>query len=131
MATEELSTRVRDFLRAYIHSVAQIDILTIMCRAPASYWTARAVDEVLCHDEGEISRRLVEFARAGIIIGNGESPPAYQCQNFETPLGAALRETVDAYVTRPVKVIETIFKPQEDAAQQFADAFRIRPTDHA
>lgn len=130
MATEKLSPQVRDFLRAHIHSVAEIDILTIMCSDPARSWTARSINEILCHNEGVISRRLLNFARAGLAVENGNSPPHYRCPDFESPPGAALRKTVDAYLTRPVKVIETIFKPEEDAAQQFADAFRIRPNDH-
>jgi hypothetical protein len=107
-----------------------MDILTIMCSDPARCWTARSINGILCHNEGVISRRLLDFAKAGIAVETGDLPPAYQCPNFESPLGAALRETVDAYLTRPVKVIETIFKPEEDAAQRFADAFRIRPNDH-
>lgn len=130
MATEKLSTLVKNFLSAHIHSVAEIDILTIMCSDPTRSWTARAIDGILCHNEAVISRRLLDFAEAGLVIVDGATPPAYRCPDFESPLGKALRETVDAYLNRPVKVIESIFKPEEDAAQQFADAFRIRTNDH-
>ncbi len=127
METDELSTVVRAFLRAHIQSVSQIEILKLMFSAPRRAWTARGVNEVICFNEAAIKRRLLDFAKAGLIVENSSSPGAYECQNPESPLGAAVRETVEAYLTKPVRVIETIFKPEGDAAQRFADAFLIRP----
>lgn len=127
MAIEELSTEVRAFLRAHIQSVSQIEILALMCSAPEREWTARGLNEVICHNEGVVVRRLMDFAKAGLIIEKSGSPRCYQCQAPESPVGAVVRETVEAYQTKPVRVIETIFKPEGDAAQRFADAFLIRP----
>jgi hypothetical protein len=40
-----------------------------------------------------------------------------------------MREIGDIYRTRPVRVIEAIYRRDSTAAQSFADAFKIKNTD--
>ena len=126
MSSEGLSTAVKGFIRGYIHSVTQIEILALIQAAPEKEWTARAIDQLIRSNEQSVASRLVEFARAGLLTEIGGMDTTYRYQPQTEALASAAAETVQAYRMRPVLVIETIFKP-DDPGQSFADAFRIRP----
>lgn len=127
MPNDGLTPAVKGFLRSHIQSVAQIEILALVCAEPAREWTARAIDAALRSNEEFIADRLATFARAGLLSAVGGAPATYRFHPRDSTLEAGAVETVAAYRERPVLVIETIFKPDNDAAQSFADAFRIRP----
>jgi hypothetical protein len=126
MSSERLSAPVRTFLREHIHSVAQLDILALLSAAPEKEWTARAIDRVLRSHEQWVVQRLNEFTQAGILEVIAEGGGAWRYRPKDQALEAAVAESIREYRTRPVLVIETIFKPDGDAAQSFADAFRLR-----
>lgn len=122
-----LSQAVRSFLREHIHSVADLDLLALVSGAPATLWTVPALDHALRSNEQSIVKRLTEFCRSGLVEKVEHSAEGYRYRPQDQALEAAVAETVREYRTRPVLVIETIFQPDRDAAQSFADAFRLRP----
>src|SRR4051812_17971755 len=113
MSSEGLSTVVKGFIRGYIHSVTEIEILALVQAAPDREWTARAIDQVLRSNEQSVASRLFEFARAGLLAELGGTDKTYRYQPQTEALAAAVAETVQDYRTRPVLVIETIFKPDD------------------
>ena len=121
-----LSPAVKRFIRENIQSVEQIEILALMRNASAREWTAHSLDQTLRSSEQSISRRLADFARAGLLVETEGTAKTYRYQPRDSALDAAAAETLQAYRTRSVLVIETIFKA-DDPGQSFADAFRIRP----
>ncbi|MDB6152417.1 MAG: hypothetical protein JWL90_870, partial [Chthoniobacteraceae bacterium] len=111
MLNEGLSTAVKDFLREYIHSVEQIEILALVSSAPEREWTVSAIDMALRSNEQSIKSRLAGFIRAGLLIEMANAEGAYRYEPKNPQLAAAVTETIQAYRVRPVLVIETIFKP--------------------
>ena len=127
MAPEGLSPAVRAFIREHIQSVEQMEILALICSAPEREWTSQGIDAVILTNENSIARRLVRFAQAGLLAKAPLKERAYRYEPHPAELATVAMETVRAYQQRPVLVIETIFKPDADSAQSFADAFRLRP----
>ena len=126
MASNGLPPAVKSFIREHIQSVEQIEILSLMRTTPARDWTASSLDQTLRSSEQSIARRLADFTRAGLLVESDHAAKMFRYQPRDAALDAAAAETLQAYRTRPVLVIETIFKP-DDPGQSFADAFRIRP----
>lgn len=93
---------------------------------PGREWTPKAVFDVVRSNESSVSARMSEFAKQGLIeVGtNGSSSYRYRPKSSE--LDRLAEETGKVYRLRRVLVIETIFQPDVDPAQSFADAFRFR-----
>lgn len=124
---ERLSPAVRTFIRDHIHSVADLDLLALVSARPEMVWTLPALDRALRSNEQALTQRLTEFCRAGLVEKLEGAAAAYAYRPRDPALAAAAAEAIREYRTRPVLVIETIFQPDGDAAQSFADAFRLRP----
>ena len=127
MAAEDLSAAVMGFLRDHIQSVAQLEILALVQTSPDREWTAREIDAALSSNEKAVAHWLAHFARDGLLAEESRGKdPVYRYQPRSEAQRSAAVECVQAFRTKPVLVIETIFK-QDRLAQSFANAFRIRP----
>jgi hypothetical protein len=124
---DPLSPLVRQFLRNYIQSIEQLEILQIMQRDPLRDWSSEELYDVIRSNAGSIASRLAQFAQAALIQESAPGAGRFQFQPRTPELAAAIAETLETYRVRSVLVIETIFKPPTDAAQRFADAFRFKP----
>ena len=128
MTSEEgLSHAVRIFIREHIHSVADLDLLALVSSAPDRLWTLQALDRALRSNQQSLAQRLAMFVRNGLVEKDEAAADQYCYRPRDAALASAAAEAVREYRTRPVLVIETIFRPDSDAAQSFADAFRLRP----
>jgi hypothetical protein len=121
---ESLSAEVMQFLRAHIHSLEQLEILTLLRGEPARDWTAAEIYERLLSNERSIEGRLGLFAERGLVrvIDGGR----YRYAPRDATVDSAIEATLQAYKQRRVVVIETIFRPEQDPAKSFADAFRFK-----
>ena len=125
VADADLPTEAKQFLRAHIQSLEQLEILAAMREFRDREWTAKAIYDTILSNEKSIASRLIQFAAVGLIVStnNGSS---YRYQPRDSALDAAVDATLRAYRERRVLVIETIFRPDSDAAKSFADAFRFK-----
>ena len=128
VSVEGLSIEVKQFLRAHIQSLEQLEILALMRPDPERQWTAKAIYEVILSNERSIERRLQVFATAGLLTVTGDAPSLYRYAPRDASLDRAAQATLQAYKDRRVMVTETIFRPDQDPAQSFADAFRFKQT---
>lgn len=127
MSSEALPAPVKNFIKAHIRSVSQLEILALIIGEPGTAWTARSIDRFMRSNEQSVEKQLAQFVRAGLLEMSEGTPAAYRYRPQDEALAAAAAATVREYRTRQVLVIETIFKPDDDSGQSFADAFRIRP----
>ncbi len=122
--SEELPLIVREFLARYIRSVEQLEILLLVSLPAGGPWTIRKVYDAILSTEHSVSGWLEELARHTLIRRESE-PPVYGASTDLAMVEqiAAIRL---AYKTAPVRVIEAIYKRETDAAQSFADAFKLK-----
>ena len=126
VADADLPTEAKQFLRAHIQSLEQLEILAAMRSQRDREWSAQAIYETILSNEKSIDTRLRQFEGAGLIVSNGGTVPAYRYQPRDPSLETAVDATLRAYRERRVLVIETIFRPDADPAKSFADAFRFK-----
>jgi hypothetical protein len=124
---DPLSPAVRQFLREYIQSIEQLEILQVLQREPLGEWTAQQVYDVIRSNAASIESRLRQFAEVGLVAEPEPGSGRFRFSPKNAELSHALAETLRVYRVRSVQVIETIFKPAADGAQRFADAFRFKP----
>ena len=126
VADADLPTEAKQFLRAHIQSLEQLEILAAMRGQRDRDWTAQAIYETILSNEKSIAARLLQFEAAGLVLSKQGSVPTYRYQPRDAGLEAAADATLRAYRERRVLVIETIFRPDADPAKSFAEAFRFK-----
>ena len=125
VARKGFSSAFRTFVRRYIDSVEQVEVLLILRANPARDWSIDEISAILRSSAHSIGARLAGLTMLGFATGTPEHGYRYAASG---DADAAIEELEREYGARRFSVIEMIFtKP--DAARNFADAFRLRSTD--
>lgn len=125
MPEDNLPDEIRGFIREYIHTVEALEILALLRRDATKQWTVSAIFKTILSNEESIARRLNEFSQYGFVKTDiATSSYIYNAENQQ--LDHLLELTLQAYATRPVTVVEAIFRPERTSLQSFADAFRFK-----
>lgn len=124
---QELPPSIRTFISRYVRSVEQLEILILLSREANTAWTVQKVYDAILSTPQSVERWLDEMVRNGLLEKIVESA-GYRC-TAEEGLISQMKELGDIYHTRPVRVIEAIYRRDAAAAQSFADAFKIKNTD--
>jgi hypothetical protein len=125
MPESVLPAPVGAFLREFIFSVEQLEILLLVSGAPQTAWTPSAVYDIILSTPASVAQRLEFYAGRGFLTRDVD-PIRY----YWAPTTPGHREIVSQlahlYRTRPVLIIEAIFS-RDRAAHSFADAFKLKP----
>jgi hypothetical protein len=121
-----LPDEAKTFLRTYIQSLEQMEILALLAGTPERAFTGAAIYEAILSNERSILARLNQFVAQGLVVTTPEPAQTFRYAPRSADLDQAARATLSAYKDRRVLVIETIFRPETDAAKTFADAFRFK-----
>jgi hypothetical protein len=125
MPQEDIPLEIRQFVWRHLRSVEQLEILLLLYGRPDSSWSVQAVYDVILSSKPSVERWLEEFVRIGFFAKVTELPPTFAyVATGET--AAHVEALAQLYKTRPVRMIEAIFKKDQDPAQGFADAFKIK-----
>ncbi len=91
-------------------------------------WSAAKVYETILSTPSSVQRWLTELSSQGLLEKVADTAASYRCST-DTDLRSQIALLAEIYRTSPVRVIETIYKPEARAAQSFADAFKLKSTD--
>lgn len=131
MSDQKIAPDIRSFLRKHIRTVEQLEILLLLRQEKHREWTAPEVFAKVRSSEQSVALRLAQFAEDGLLVTNNTVPVTYRYAPRSPSLDDVIARTGEAFQTRRVQVLETIFGGDEqtiiDPVQSFADAFRIRP----
>jgi hypothetical protein len=121
---EAISREVRDFLEAYIHSVAQLEILLAVHAQSDRDWDAADLGRELSITTDVAEMHLEDLSARALLIEEG-NPPRYR---YMPPgeIKTAIEDLAHAYSVRRVAIIGLIFSKPVDDVRSFADAFRVR-----
>lgn len=97
-------------------------------RNPDVEWSVQEVYDAILSTPKSVQKWLDELVRDGLLEKLSESTASYRCSTKDN-LIAQMDELGDIYRTKPVRVIEAIYRRDDNAAQSFADAFKIKNTD--
>ena len=75
-----------------------------------------------------MERWLTELVGSGLLEKSSDTPASYRCST-DAGLRAEIAMVEESYRTSPVRIIEAIYKREANAAQSFADAFKLKNTD--
>lgn len=121
MPNEELSEDVRELLRRYIHSVAQLEALLFLHKWPDETWDMETLAARLYAGKAEMANALASLKRDGFLCSDGEIY-AFAPQSELRPVVDRLAKAYSRHLIRITNIIHS--KPRR--IQEFSDAFRIR-----
>jgi hypothetical protein len=124
MAAESLSPEIVKFIKGYIHSVEELEILCVFSEEQTRCWSVPQVFQRIQSSEKSIASRLEIFKNEGLLVT--ESEGTYRLSSNDPNLVQTLKAVITAYRDRRVSVIECIYKPPSGPIQDFADAFKLR-----
>jgi hypothetical protein len=125
VSRESLPADVQRFLKEHIGSVGELEVLLLLHRSPARYWTAEAVNEEL--------RTSLQSAIECLIRLHGSAlaePHEDERRGYRLAPGLAGEDTLvgrlaQLFKERVSSVIDAIYAPKHDNLREFADAFRL------
>jgi|SRR5580698_4722494 predicted transcriptional regulator len=123
---KELSEGLRRFIKQYITSLEQLEILLLLYEEPDRPWTIEEVYKVTQTNHASVAERLKTLAASGLVIAEGTDHPIFRFRPGPTELTRRISELQKAYTLSKYKVVEAIFSAPRDQAQKFADSFKIR-----
>lgn len=119
---ESLPLPVVELLARHIASVEELEILLLLFQEPGKAWTAESIYQIVKSSRDSVGQVLQKFVSAGLVADS--QPEGYR---FSTQTDAALvGELSRCYRAMPVRVIQAIYQRPRDAAQEFADAFKLK-----
>lgn len=104
--------------------------MLLFTRNPDATWSVQKVYDAILSTPKSVQKWLDELVRDGLLEKLSDPDSSYRCSTKEN-LVSQMDELGDIYRTKPVRVIEAIYKRDANAAQSFADAFKIKPTDQS
>lgn len=129
MSPPDIPPAIRSFLSRYVRSIEQLEILLLFAREPARLWSAPQVYDAILSSHSSVERWLREMAAQSLLETNAEPTLRYRCTS-DAEVIAQISALAALYRTSPVRVIEAIYRRDTpSAAQSFADAFKLKPTD--
>ncbi|MDZ4401174.1 hypothetical protein [Prosthecobacter sp.] len=128
MSEQELPPSIRNFISRYVRSVEQLEILLLFSQEPDAAWSVQKVYDAILSTPQSVERWLDELVRNGLLEKLSDPAASYRCCT-EDSLISQMAALGEFYRSKPVRVIEVIYRRDVNAAQSFADAFKIKTTD--
>jgi hypothetical protein len=121
-----LPAQVEEFIKKYIQSLEELEVLLTLSDSPDKTWTAATVYDAIKSSPVSVAQRLERLAANGLI--NLFDAPEHDYKFNPTPatVAEAVHALGAAYREKRLKVIEFLFSQPISPLQSFSDAFKIR-----
>ena len=109
MPEETLPSNLQNFIAQNVRSVEQLEILLLVARDRETDWTVQMVYDAILSTKPSVERWLDEFTRLGFLRKMTGDLVVYRFASRNETAGL-IRNLGDLYKTKPVRVIEAIFR---------------------
>ena len=117
---------MRHFIRQYIASLEELEILLLLHQEPDRAWTAEQVFKITQSNIVSVAERLKELAAEGFLAAEEGFGGAFRFRPKSPELVERTEELERVYKLSKYKVVEAIFSTSKGQAQKFADSFKIK-----
>lgn len=120
-----LPPETASFIRAYIDSVGQLEILLLLHASALEAFSPQQINEKLRSNLDFVQHGLQLLGAKGLVKEEEERVGHYRYAPKSEELGNAVDSLAECYANYRVRVIDAIYSPR-DPMQSFSDAFRIK-----
>ncbi len=124
-SVEDIPPEIRQFIFQYLRCVEQLEILLVIRGKPDLNWSVQSVYDLIISSRHSVENWLEYFARTGVFEKSADVPATFRyIATGET--AARVEVLAQLYKTKPARVIEAIYKKNQDPAQGMANAFEFK-----
>src|SRR3954465_5717026 len=105
----EIPEPVVSFIREWINSVEQLEMLLLLKRHPEKEWTAQEMSRALSSNPDAVASRLVPFEAVRLVAVKPGPEPRFRYQPSNPVLDETIRALAEAYSTYSVRVVSLIY----------------------
>ena len=116
---------IQDLILRYFDSAEAIELVVLLRRSSATYWTAEAVSQHL-GIRPEVAKRKMEALAEARILVRAEQTAAYRYAPADDHLAANVSELAEIYSDRRISVINTIYSANLERLRTFSNAFKLK-----
>lgn len=120
-----VSENIRRFFAEHIRSVAQLELLLLLCADPRRSWSAQAASGAIYTAPDMTQRLLDQLLNSGLLAADDQKT-SYRYAPSSDEFCRVVEETASLYRDRPMAAISLIYAERGNTIQDFADAFRLR-----
>lgn len=113
MPKDALPPPVYEFITRNVRSLEQLEILLLVAQDREMTWTVQSVYDVILSTKPTVERWLDDFARLAFLQKEDGDVPTYRFVATDE-IGALIRKLAQVYKAKPVRVIEAIFKAEQN-----------------
>jgi hypothetical protein len=126
MTELRLADEVRALVQNQVASMAHLEALLLLARAPEERFTADAVAAATREPPDGVAKALRDLVASSLVAEEGEGALArYRFAPGDESRRHAAEALSDMYTRFPVQVIRAVYE-RPTPVQQLADAFRLR-----
>jgi len=125
MPIDGLPEEVREFIRLYVSSIEQLEILLYLNGITPREESSESIARALYLSPESTVRQLHHFREKGLVAMSSTMPPHFKLNPANSLLGQRIQSLALSYRERRVSVINEIFSNPISTIQSFADAFII------
>jgi hypothetical protein len=126
VARESLPDDIQRFLKGHIRSVGELEVLLLLHREHARWWTVEAVNEELRASLQSALECLTRLHDSGLLEQSQGQPRAYRIAPEHVGIDTVVGRLAQLFRERVSSVIDAIYAPSRDTLREFADAFRLK-----
>lgn len=125
-AVADLSDNLQAFLRTYIDSVEQLEVLLLL-RASGRPWTVGEITRELATSAVSAASRLDSLAASQLVVRSGVGEhTTYEYRPVDEQVRRSVDELAETYPRRRVAIVTFIFTAPDESLRDFSNAFRLR-----
>lgn len=124
MAGDPLPVELQKFIARHIESVEKLEILLLLGNSPDKAWSGQEVYQQIQSSPNSVNQKLKDLVAEGLAQREADELFRYKPKTKE--LAEQVRAISEAYQTRRIKVIQSIFSESTEELRKFADAFRLK-----
>ena len=127
MEPGEITNEIKEFIRQYIPSVEQLEVLIFMKENSRQSWKANDVAQRLYINELSALDRLTALANDGMLKKEvaDKSPPTFRYEPSSGELDGLIAKVIVAYKIKRAAMISLVYETPRDNLKTFSDAFRF------
>jgi hypothetical protein len=125
----ERSERARWFIRRYLRTIEQLEVLLLVARTPDRYWSAAEAASALQLPSDRVAGALEQLAAANLLDVRLLDDVRYKYSPTAEDRALGVADLEEEYARDRVGMISELIKRRSGALVEFADAFRLRRED--
>jgi len=116
---------VRHFLSTHIRSVGELEVLLLLHRDPARWWTAEQVNRELKTSHQSALKHLEDLRDGGLVQERRLADQEFRFHASDPGLVPVVRTIDSLFKDWIASIVDVIYAPRGNSIRDFAEAFRL------